>query len=278
MRRLTEGAALIRVRIIERMTGSDPFPIEFLPRPGGERVAYRRIAGRAPGIFWLPGFKSDMSGLKAQHLARAAAREGLAFTAFDYFGHGASSGDFAQGTIGRWKADALAVLDEVTQERQVLVGSSMGGWIALLAALARPERIHALVLIAPAADFTEDLVWARLPPESRREILRKGYFMRPSAYGLAPYPITRALLEEARSHLLLRAPIGISAPVHIVHGTQDPDIPWERSRLLAERLASARPIVDFIEAGDHRLSTPADLARIEGAVLALANQDRGRTS
>ncbi|MFO1187208.1 MAG: alpha/beta hydrolase [Alphaproteobacteria bacterium] len=250
--------------------------VSFLPRPEGERIAYRRIAGLGPGILWLSGFKSDMSGLKAEHMAGVAAREGIAFTAFDYYGHGASSGDFAQGTIGHWREDALAVLDEVAPEAQILVGSSMGGWIALLVALARPARVRGLVLIAPATDFTEDLLWSHA--EIREAILQKGYWTRPSAYGLAPYPITRELVEEARAHLLLRAPIGISAPVHILHGTKDPDIPWERSRLLAERLASARPIVDFIEAGDHRLSTPADLARLERAVLALANQDRGRTS
>lgn len=246
--------------------------VTFLPRPDGEKIAFRRIAGDGPGILWLSGFHSDMSGLKAQHLAAVAAREVRAFTAFDYYGHGASSGDFARGTIGHWKADALAVLDQVTHGPQILVGSSMGGWIALLVALTRRERIAGMVLIAPATDFTEDLIWARASPSVREEILRKGYWMRPSAYGLAPYPITKELIQEARGHLLLRAPIDISAPVHILHGTKDPDIPPERSRRLAERLASARPIVDFIEAGDHRLSTPADLGRIERAVLALARR------
>jgi pimeloyl-ACP methyl ester carboxylesterase len=249
---------------------------EFLQRPDGARIAYQRIAGASPGFLWLCGFKSDMGGTKAVHLADWARREGRAFTAFDYYGHGRSSGDFAHGTIGRWRDDALAALDQLTSGPQILVGSSMGGWIALLLALARPELVHGLVLIAPAVDFTTDLIWARAAPEIRAEILEKGVWLRPSAYDASPVPITRTLIEEAKLHLLLGTPIELSCPVHILHGTRDPDIPPERSLLLAERLASARPIVEFIEAGDHRLSTPADLARLEAAIARLAGQAGGR--
>jgi alpha-beta hydrolase superfamily lysophospholipase len=251
------------------MSGS-PSACEFLPRPDGERIAYCRIAGAAPGILWLGGFKADMGGTKAAHLAGWAALQGLAYTAFDHYGHGRSSGVFAEGTIGRYRQDALAILDEITPGPQLLVGSSMGGWIALLVALARPERIAGLVLIAPATDFTEDLIWAQASPEIRREILENGVWYRPSTYDPEPYPITRQLIEEARAHLLLRGRIALSAPVHILHGTKDEDIPIERSLLLADRLASPDVIVESIELGDHRLSRPADLGRLEAAVGRLA--------
>lgn len=247
-----------------------PADYQFLPRPDGERIAYRQITGRGPGILWLSGFRADTGGTKAAHLAGWAARRGLAFTAFDYFGHGRSSGDFAAGTIGHWLADTLAILDDVTKGPQLLVGSSMGGWLALLVARTRPERVAGLVLIAPAINFTEDLIWGRATPEIRREIMENGVWYRPSAYDPQPYPITRDLIEEGRVHLLPWGRIRLSCPVHILHGKKDEDIPFERSRLLADQLASPDVILESIELGDHRLSKPEDLARLEQAVGRLA--------
>jgi pimeloyl-ACP methyl ester carboxylesterase len=210
-----------------------------------------------------------MSGTKASYLADWAKREGRAYLAFDYFGHGASSGDFLEGTIGRWRDDGLGVLDQLATGPQVLVGSSMGGWIALLLALARPDRVKALVLIAPAPDFTEDLICAAATPQIRESWARTGVWERPSDYG-EPYPITLSLIEEARSHLLLRGPIRVACPTYILHGMKDADVPYRRSLDLAERLESESVLVEFIKSGDHRLSTRADLERIAEIVARAA--------
>jgi pimeloyl-ACP methyl ester carboxylesterase len=244
--------------------------VEYLSRPDGERIAYSRIAGREPGVLWLSGFRSDLTGNKARHLAAWARRTDRAFLAFDYFGHGASSGDFAAGTIGRWRGDGLAALDELAQGPQILVGSSMGGWIALLLALARRHRIEGLILIAPAHDFTQDLIAARATAEMRAAWALSGVWRRPSAYG-EPDPITLRLIEEGRRHLLGAAPIAISCPVHILHGMADPDIPFARSIELAGRLESQDVLVELIKAGDHRLSTKSDLERLELAVERLTD-------
>ncbi len=245
------------------------YDLDLRERPGGERLAYRKLEGRGPGFFWLSGFGSDMSGTKASYLADWAAAGARAFLAFDYFGHGASSGDFTAGTIGRWRGDALAVLDHLTTGPQILIGSSMGGWIALLLALARPERVHGLVLIAPAPDFTEDLIYAPATPQMQAAWAATGVWHRPSAYG-SPQPITWRLIEEARAHLLLRGPIRVNCPVHILHGMRDPDIPFERSLLLARQLESSRVLVEFIKQGDHRLSSTEDLERLTCATQAMA--------
>ena len=239
-----------------------------LPRRDGETIAYLQRAGKHPQILWLGGFKSDMGGTKARALDDWAARRGQAFMRFDYFGHGASSGAFAEGTISRWRDDALAVIDRLSEGPQVLVGSSMGAWIALLAALARPERVKGLLLIAPAADFTENLIWARMSPQIRCEVMEKGSWLRPSAYDDGPYPITRGLIEDGRKHLLLGGPIEIDVPIHIVQGMQDTDVPWQHAMTLMERL-SGNPVLTLIKRGDHRLSTPADLCRVEQALDSL---------
>ena len=236
--------------------------MQSLLRHDGETIAYLQRPGKTPGVIWLGGFHSDMRGTKAAALDQWAAKNGRAFLRFDYFGHGKSSGDFRDGTISRWRDDALAVLDKLTQGPQVLVGSSMGAWIALLTAQARPERIAALLLIAPAPDFTERLMWARMPEEIRRQIEQKSEWLRPSIYDDGPYPITLRLIEDGRQHLLLDAPIEIDCPVHIVQGMHDQDMPWSYAIELAERL-SGNPVVTLIKHGDHRLSTPADLARFE---------------
>ena len=247
-------------------SGADP---AILARPDGATIAYHRLAGEAPGIVFLGGFRSDMTGTKALFLEDYCRRRGRAFVRFDYFGHGASSGDFAQGTIGRWREDAIAVIDSLTTGPQILVGSSMGGWIMLLAALARPGRIAGLVGIAGAPDFTEELLWLRLSPAQREEIIERGAVVLPSDFDPAGYLYTRALIEDGRQHLLLREPIALDLPVHLLHGLADESVPWQLSLRLAERLASQDVAVTLVKDGDHRLSTPADLARLGQTLDAL---------
>jgi pimeloyl-ACP methyl ester carboxylesterase len=236
-------------------------PLERFIREDGETIAYLKRGGKSPGVVWLGGFHSDMNGTKAQALDAWAESRGRAFLRFDYFGHGASSGAFRDGTITRWRDDALAVLDQLCDGPQLLIGSSMGAWIALLVARARPKKVASLLLLAPAADFTEALIWARMTPDIRREVMERGEWQRPSAYGDGPYPITRALIEDGRRHLLLDAPIEIAAPVHILQGMKDPDVPWQHALKLVEKL-SGNPVLTLIKNGDHRLSTPEDLALI----------------
>lgn len=243
--------------------------VERLPGPHGA-LAFESIAGAGPTRVWLSGFRSDLTGTKASALAAHAAAAGQSFVRFDYSGCGQSEGTFEDGTIARWLDDTLAVIDSVTTGPLLLVGSSMGGWLALLAALERPERVAGLVLIAPAPDFTERLMWPDLPEEGRDAILRDGVWQRPSAYGDGPYPITRALIEDGRAHCLLDETIQIRAPVHILHGQSDPDVPWGLSLELAERLESEDVRLTFVKAGDHRLSTPTDLDLMLATVDAMA--------
>lgn len=233
----------------------------FLARPGGERLAWRRVGGAPPTMVWLGGFRSDMAGTKAEAIADWARARGRSYVRFDYFGHGESSGDFAQGTITRWREDALAVLDELTSGELVLVGSSMGGWISCLAAAARPDRIKALVLIAPAPDFTEKLMGPEIDAAGREALARDGVWMRPSDYG-DPYPITAALLEDGARWSILPGPVPIQAPVRILQGGADPDVPWRHALELAQALNSDDVVFSLIKDGDHRLSRPQDIARL----------------
>jgi pimeloyl-ACP methyl ester carboxylesterase len=235
----------------------------------GERLAWRRVEGAGPTVVWLGGFRSDMTGTKAQVLADWAAKEGRDYLRFDYFAHGASSGDFAQGTIGRWRDDALAVIDELTEGPLVLVGSSMGGWIACLAALARPERVHALVLVAPASDFTDKLMEPALPPEAHPALARDGVWMQPSDYDEAGYPITRLLLEDGRRWSILPGPVAITAPVRILQGGVDEAVPWRHALALAEAIDGQDVVFTLIKDGDHRLSRDQDLARLVETVEVL---------
>lgn len=242
----------------------------FLDRPDGERLAWRRVEGAAPTVVWLGGFNSDMAGTKAQALADWALACGRAYVRFDYFGHGESSGEFAEGTITRWREDALAVLDELALGEVVLVGSSMGGWIACLAAMARPERVKAMVLIAPAPDFTEKLMAPEIPPEGRAALAADGVWLRPSAYG-DPYPIARALLEDgARWSILGAEPVPIEAPVRILQGGADPDVPWRHALELANAIRGEDVVFTLVKDGDHRLSRPQDIARLIAAVEEVA--------
>lgn len=233
---------------------------DSLTREDGATIAYRRRAGKSPCIVFLGGFMSDMTGTKAETLDQFCAARGQAYLRFDYFGHGASSGAFADATVGRWKDDALAVLDRLTEGPLVLVGSSLGGWLMLLAALARPRRVAALVGIAAAPDATEALMWRRFPEAVRQAILAQGAVRIPSAYAAEGYLITRALIEDGRRHLLPERDIPLACPVRLLHGMADPDVPWQTSLELAQRLRSADVQVTLVKDGDHRLSRPGDLA------------------
>jgi pimeloyl-ACP methyl ester carboxylesterase len=251
----------------------EPTFIEVGEGSGRRRIAVRARAGSGPGLFWLGGFNSDMRGTKALALDAWAMEHGRACIRFDYSGHGESGGAFIDGTIGRWLEEGLAVFEQFCRGPQVVIGSSMGGWMALLLARAIAKReaagadLAGLVLIAPAPDFTEQLMWNAFSDEVREEIRTKGVWMRPSEYGDgAPYPITRALIEEGRNHLLLGSAIEVGCPVRILQGAQDPDVPWQHAFALAHRLPAEDVVLTMIQDGDHRLSRPQDIARIMAAV------------
>ena len=233
----------------------------------GASIAFRRSPGTAPdlpGVMFCGGFRSNMSGGKAEHLEADCRRRGQGFLRFDYTGHGESDGRFEDGTIGGWLDDTLAVLDRLTKGPQILVGSSMGGWIAALAALARPQRVAGLIGIASAPDFTEELIWDRLTGPQRADLVRDGILLRPSDYDEAPDPITLRLVEEGREHLLLGGAVPIIVPVRLIHGMADGDVPWQQSLRLAERIATPDVRLILVKDGGHRLSRPADLALIAG--------------
>jgi pimeloyl-ACP methyl ester carboxylesterase len=243
-----------------------------LDRGDGVELAWARTDGRAPAVVFLPGFKSDMAGDKATMLAAFCAERGQAMLRFDYSGHGASGGGFEDGTITRWRDDALAMIDRLVTGPTILVGSSMGGWMALLAALARPERVAALVGIAAAPDFTEMLMWEAMTFEEHGTLMRNGVLLVPSQYG-EPYPVTRALIEDGRAHLLLDGPIALACPVRLLHGQRDPDVPWELSLRIAEQVSSDDVQVLLVKDGDHRLSRPEDLALLRRTLGALLGED-----
>jgi pimeloyl-ACP methyl ester carboxylesterase len=235
------------------------------------RIAVARRAGKTPGLFWLGGFRSDMRGSKAEALAAWAAKTGHACTRFDYSGHGESGGHFEDGTISRWLDEATAVFDAFTKGPQMLIGSSMGGWIALL--LARrlrqrgdAERLAGMVLLAPAVDMTQDLMWAEMTLAEKRRIKRSGFLSTPSAYSDEPDIITLALIEDGKQHLFGEAPIEIGCPVHVIQGMQDPDVPWSHATKLMERLAFDDAVLTLVRDGDHRLSRPEDIERLLRAV------------
>ena len=260
----------------------EPAYIEVGHDQSVRRIAVRAREGAAPGLFWLGGFNSDMKGTKALALDAWATERGRACVRFDYSGHGESGGQFTDGTIGRWLEESVAVFEQFCRGPQVVIGSSMGGWMALLLAREIAKRIDTgidngvgngtkdaslagLVLIAPAPDFTEELMWKGFSSEIRQEIEQKGVWFRPSEYG-EPYPITRALIEEGRNHLLLGGSIAVGCPVRILQGAQDPDVPWRHAFALAERLPAEDVVLTMIQDGDHRLSRPQDIARMLAAV------------
>lgn len=241
----------------------------FLDGPSGQ-LGFRRITGRGPGVVWFGGFRSDMTGTKAEHLSDWAQREDRAFLRFDYSGHGASQGRFEDGVISDWLNDAIAALDRLTAGPQILVGSSMGGWIAALAALQRPQRVAGVVFIAPAADFTEALIWDQLTAVEREAIMTQGRLVEHSPYSPEPSILTRSLIEDGRKHLLLDTVIAIRVPVRIIQGMADPEVPWRHAMRFAECLETDDLVITLLKAGDHRLSKPHELAAITAAIEALS--------
>lgn len=231
-----------------------------LDRGDGHQLAWVRTPGTTPGVMFLGGFQSDMTGTKALALEAHCRAAGRAFLRFDYYGHGASTGRFEDGTIGRWRADALAAFDALTAGPQLLVGSSMGGWLATLLALDRAQRVAGLLTIAAAADFVIDLLPARLSPEQQQRLARDGRIELPSMYSDAPYPICARLIEEGRDHRLLHAPVPYHGPVRLLHGSADADVPWQTSLRLLERLESRDARLVLVKDADHRLSDPAAIA------------------
>ncbi|MBX3506555.1 MAG: alpha/beta hydrolase [Parvibaculum sp.] len=242
----------------------------------GEELAFLIETPAKPkgptGLTWLGGFKSDMTGTKAKALAAWARGADRHLLRFDYYAHGQSSGDFRKATIGRWREDALAAIDALAEGPQILIGSSMGGWMALLAALARPERVKGLVLIAPAPDFTEELMWKGFAEEIKETLTRDGIYREPSDYSDEPYEITMKLIEEGRNHLILGAPIPLTCPVRILQGMKDPDVPWQHAMRLVDALQSADVTINLSKSGDHRLSAPDDIARLVRVVETLLGE------
>ena len=259
------------------MSNSDSDAAVFIDvgAPLARTIAVRRRVGTSPGLFWLGGFASDMKGTKAVALDAWAATTGRGCVRFDYSGHGESGGAFADGTISRWLEESLAVFDRFCEGPQVVVGSSMGGWMALLLARELAKRstsrasLRGLVLIAPAPDFTEDLMWKAFPPEIKAQIEQTGVWLRPSAYGEAQ-PITKALIEDGRKHLVLGATIDTGCPVRILQGAKDPDVPWQHAFELTHRLPSEDVVLTMIQDGDHRLSRPQDISRLLATITELA--------
>ncbi|MDZ4734738.1 MAG: alpha/beta hydrolase [Rhodospirillaceae bacterium] len=259
-------------------TAAAAFAYESLARSDGATIAYRRSARRTadgrPGVVFLGGFGSDMTGTKAGALEAHCRKAGYAFLRFDYTGHGRSSGRFEDGTIGDWSADAILAFDRLTDGPQILIGSSMGGWIMLNLALARKQRVAGLIGIAAAPDFTEELIWRKARAELRDTLTRDGIWRDPDG-GL---PITMRLIEDGRRHLHLGAAIDLDCPMRLLHGMNDTSVPWQTSTRLAERLIGSDVVVTLIKGGDHRLSEPADLARLTETLDALVQSIVSRSA
>jgi pimeloyl-ACP methyl ester carboxylesterase len=277
LRRNITGQSFTRLELAAIVTARmDDNSLKFLEigtDADRRRIAVRARSGAGPGLFWLSGYKSDMNGTKAAALARWAEEAGRACVRFDYSGHGESGGAFSDGTIGRWLAESLDVFDACCRGPQILIGSSMGGWLALLMvsalrarAQSGPASVAGLVLIAPAVDFTEELMWKRFTPEIRRELEANGVWARPSEYSAEPYMVTRQLIEEGRKHLILGGMIETGCRVRILQGVEDPDVPWRHAVELVSRLASDDVVLTLVKDGDHRLSRPEDIERLIGAV------------
>ena len=248
---------------------------QYFTAPHGTRIAYQKTTGKGPGVVFLPGFKSDMEGGKATALEAFCQREGRAFVRFDYQGHGLSSGDFADGTIGLWTQDTLAVLDALTEGPQIIVGSSMGGWIGLLAAIARPGRVKGFVGIAAAPDFTVRMWQDDFDEATRREVRENGYMQRPCDYGDDPYTITQALIDDGWQNRVLASPIPLDIPVRLIQGTEDADVPWQTAQAIAEKITGDNVEVILEPGGDHRLSRDIDLMRLSRVVAGVAEEIGG---
>lgn len=238
----------------------------FLDLPDGRRIAHARTEGAGPGVVFLGGFRSDMTGTKALFLEAWARERGRAFLRFDYTGHGASSGDFEAGSVGDWARDAADAVSRLTRGPQVLVGSSMGGWIALLLARRLPARIAAIVGVAAAPDFTEDSMWADFDAGQRDSLMREGRVETPSEYSDAPYVITRRLIEDGRDHLVLRAPLALPFPLRLLHGSADLDVPVSVALRLLAHAEGPDVRLTLVRDADHRFSTPENLDLIAETV------------
>ncbi len=254
----------------DRKDGGLPVGGGILSRPDGATIAYRRLGGKKPTVVFLHGYHSDMTGGKALALEALCRDTGHAFLRFDGFGHGESSGDVLYGTLSRWAEDAVAVIDQLTEGPVVLVGSSLGGWIALLAALERRDRVAGLVGIAAAPDFTEDLMWQEFSFEQRRELMETGEVSLPNDDEPEnPWRIHRSLIEDGRNNLLLRDTVNLNCPVRLIHGQQDEDVPWRTALQLADCLASADVEVILVKDAGHRLSRDQDIDRLRRVVAGL---------
>lgn len=243
---------------------------DYLQTPQGRRLAYFSTPGKSPGVMFMGGFRSDMTGAKANALEHWCRQHGHAFLRFDYSGHGLSSGRFEEGSIGDWLEDAQEAFDNLTSGKQILVGSSLGGWIALLLASSRSSRIKALVTVACAADFTERLLWENMDTDTRQTLLSEGMVLVPSDYDDQPYPITHHLIDEGRKHLLLDGPINLNCPISLLHGLSDKDVPWQISLDVTEQLIGHDVELTLIKRGDHRMSSTEDLQRLCATVAARA--------
>ena len=243
----------------------------YLETDHGTKIAYQRTSGKGPGVVFLPGFMSDMEGGKATHMEAWCKAEGRAFVRFDYQGHGISEGKFTDGTIGLWAKDTLSVIDKLTEGPQIVVGSSMGGWIGLLAATARRGRVKAFVGLAAAPDFTVRMWNDDFDDATRAEVLANGYMERPCDYGDDPYTITKALIDDGWDNRLLAGPVQLDIPVRLIQGTEDPDVPWQTAQQIADRITGGDVEVLLVPGGDHRLSRYIDLARLARVVGNLAN-------
>jgi pimeloyl-ACP methyl ester carboxylesterase len=242
----------------------------ILHRPDGKRLAYVTHGTRLPAVVFLGGFRSDMTGTKALALDAWAKKRDQAFLRFDYFAHGASDGDFADATVGRWRQDALAAIGILPrQAKLVLVGSSMGGWIMLSIAQELRARLAGLVGIAVAPDFTQELIWPELSAGEQAEMKRSGRLLRPSQYSDQPDILTMRLIEEGADHLVLNKPLAVDCPVHLLHGTADPDVPWQHSLRALQHMQTPRGTLTLVKDGDHRLSTEADIRMLTETVEGL---------
>jgi pimeloyl-ACP methyl ester carboxylesterase len=239
--------------------------LQFLEK-NGARIAYKTREGNTPGVLFLGGFRSNMEGTKAQYLDAWAARHGQAFRRFDYFALGQSPGDFNDACLSRWRDDALAMLDDMPG-KQILVGSSMGGWISLMLARLCPEKIAGLVLLAPAPDFSENLMWVNFPENVRKEIMEKGVWHQPNPYE-PPRPITRRFIEDGRNNLVLGEPLKLDFPVRILQGMKDADVPWKYAMQLLD-LIEGDVRMTLLKNSDHRLSEPAELLLTAQTIEAL---------
>lgn len=247
----------------------------ILTRADGTTIAYNKRTGKNPGIVFLHGFKSDKTGGKALAVDEFCAKRGQAFVRFDASGHGESAGRFEDGTIGGWTDDAIAVLDGLTEGPQILVGSSMGGWLMLLTALERRDRIVGLLGLAAAPDFTEELIFDAFSLEQKQTLLREGRVLIDDCYGEEPYPLSRGLVEDGRQHLLLHGPINLTCPVRLIHGQKDEDVPWRTALRLQEHLTAEDVEVTLVKSSGHRLSEPDDLARMLDILESLLHKVEG---